>query len=189
MADDSLKDAYRNIEAEAVEMAVYRTRLAGRLPNRFILSGWWLALAGAAALCVLVLLGRTFLQPAKFPQWELGELQQAVMVGNPEKLLAQAHELATNGKGRDRLNSFLVLCLLQPPKKGVSAAAEGLVNDPRPEFRFFYLEYLLDFADEKIYDVKLLEYLMDREQDLQCRRLLKNLWKVAIRGAGRDDVI
>ena len=84
------------------------------------------------------------------------------------------------GKGLDRWNSIMILCLTEPVKRAVMFAGRGIMEDPRPEFRAYYLEYLLDNADEYRYNRALLEENMDREEDSQCLLLYKQIFKAAL---------
>ena len=61
----------------------------------------------------------------------------------------------------------------------IDLAHHGLLDEPRPEFRAVYLEYLLDHADERYWDAAHLERLMDRETDHLCYDLFRQLLKLS----------
>jgi hypothetical protein len=74
-----------------------------------------------------------------------------------------------------------VLVLTQPEGKALEAAARGVLSDPRPEFRSFYLEYLLDYADSFELNAEKIEELMEDEDDEVCFDLYARLLKMAER--------
>lgn len=65
--------------------------------------------------------------------------------------------------------------------ENILASAQGLLEDPRAEFRAYYLDYLLMYADEAYYDIEYLEALIDRETDPDCIELLYELLGIAER--------
>ena len=73
----------------------------------------------------------------------------------------------------------MLLCLTQPAEQALRHAAQGVQEDPRADFRFLYLELLLDRGDEHSYNVQRIEELMDREDDRQCLRLYRTLLHLA----------
>ena len=169
MAYESLKDPYRGIEADEQEMARYRAALRPLLrPRR---SRAWLLLPAAAAVALLWLI------PAadnSIPRLDLPALQSFAAAA-PERVLAKAGDLASGGEGIDRWNSIMLLCLRESGTRAVELAARGLQEDPRADFRAYYLEYLLDHADGYRYNLAMLEELMDRESDPQCLRLYREM--------------
>ncbi len=182
MADKSLKSSYRGIAAEEAEMARYRARLASALSRPRPRRAWLLLPATAAAAVLLFLLpGRV---DEGLSQLNLAQLQQLSTVAS-DTLLDKARNLATDGERPDRWNAVMLLCLHESPDLAVQYAAQGVQEDPRAEFRSFYLEYLLDHADERRYNTALIEELIDREPDVLCLRLFRQLLSVAHRHEGR----
>jgi len=98
-----------------------------------------------------------------------------------EALRRKAERLEQRGRGRERYNATLVLVLTQPEGKALEAAARGVVTDPRPEFRSFYLEYLLDYADSFELNAEKIEELMEDEDDEVCFDLYARLLRMAER--------
>jgi hypothetical protein len=93
--------------------------------------------------------------------------------------LAKAHKLALEGDGLDRWNACVILCLTEPIDQIAECVTGGLEDDPRPEIRAFYLEQLLEHADEYQYNTGMIEELWDRETDSTCRSLYKDLFRIA----------
>jgi hypothetical protein len=176
MADEPLKSHYRGMEADEAEMARYRARLAERLTTPRRWPGWLPAASIAAAAAVLVLLW-VALPGQGLPQQDLEEIQ-ALAESRPEKARERARMLVLRGESQDRWNALALLSLTEPEQVAVHYAAQGLQEDPRAEFRCFYLEYLLDHADEYQYNVTLLENLMDREPDRLCFKLYGQLLRL-----------
>ena len=81
--------------------------------------------------------------------------------------------------GKSWWNANMLLCLVETKDKAAGYAGRGLDEDPRPEFRAAYLEFLLDNADEHRYDAAEIESLMDRENDSICISLSLELYRVA----------
>jgi hypothetical protein len=178
MDNGTLKDPYRHIEANEAEMARFRAHLAQRLPLRRRIPFFAKALVPAAlaiaALLVLLPSGRN----QGFPQRELTELESLAASASPA-VLEKAHELAHGGDDLDRLNACVILCMTEPIDQVAVCVAEGLENDPRAEIRAFYLEQLLERADEYRYNVEMMEELWDQEPDEQCQRLYRDLFRIA----------
>jgi hypothetical protein len=175
---DKLRSLYRQIRADEVEMARYRSRLAECLPNSRPLLTWRPLLAGAGVLAAALLIAAVFLprnsQETAFSQSRLDELRELAAQA-PSSLISRATTLAEQGRAEERWNALMLLCLTSPGERSVIYAAQGVQEDPRPEFRFFYLELLLDRADEYRYNPQRIEELMDREDDRQCLRLYRSL--------------
>ncbi|MDJ0837520.1 MAG: hypothetical protein QNK37_13460 [Acidobacteriota bacterium] len=177
--EPKLKDLYRHIEVGEAEMGTLREGLAARLsraePRQLPSRTWiWTTLAAAA-----VLLAGLFLRPdpVSLPHEDLESLEQWVQANG-----AQAPAIAERlreADGLDGHNAVMVLCLTLSPVEGVDLAAEGLQNDPRPEFRFFYAEYLLDHADEYRFNEEIVDNLIDRETDPHLIDLLVKLLRFA----------
>jgi len=184
MADEPLRSLHRDIEADEAEMSLYRGRLAGRLETvgadrkRRALPLASGAAAVAMAIAALVFLLPRWTEHRVFPQTELVELE-ALAANAPSTLVARARALVTEGQPQDRLNALMFVCLTERDEGAAPYAAEGLEDDPRPEFRFFYLEFLLDHADEYLYNEERIEQLMDRESDRGCLRLYRTLLDIA----------
>jgi hypothetical protein len=108
----------------------------------------------------------------------MSELESLAASASPA-VLEKARKLARGGDDLDRLNACVILCLSEPIDQIVDCVAEGLENDPRAEIRAFYLEQLLERADEYRYNVEMIEELWDQEADEQCQRLYKDLFRIA----------
>ena len=181
MADQPwLKDAHAHIEADDAEMTAYRDRLAEHLPKRH--SGWLrfgfpagLALVASAATLWLI-----FQPQQMWSQNDIDQLQQMVAdSSNLDRLRAQAQRVRAEGAGLAHWNAGLVLCMTLPTDEGVWIAAEALQDDPRPQFRAYYLEFLLDYADEYQFNAAKIEALMDDEVDTLCLHLFRHLLRIA----------
>lgn len=179
MDNESVKDYYRGIQASDAEMARFRAHLAQRLPvskdHPVLLRIVVPAAAVAAALVFLVLRDPGL----RFSQLELSELEIVAANASPE-VVAKAHKLAAQGDGLDRWNACVILCLTEPMDQIAGCIAGGLEDDPRPEIRAFYLEQLLERADEYQYNIEMVEDLWDREIDSTCRSLYKDLFRIAV---------
>jgi hypothetical protein len=173
---DKLRSLYRQVGADEAEMAGYRRRLAERLPLTRPLLGWRPLLVGAGALAALMLaiILLPTSQQAVLSRSRLDELKELAAEA-PPSLIGKATTLAEQGRAEERWNALMLLCLTSSCERSVSYAAQGVQEDPRPEFRFFYLELLLDRADEYRYNPQRIEELMDRENDRQCLRLYRSL--------------
>lgn len=179
--EPELKKYYANIRAHEEEMARYRARLAGPLarkrPRASRLNHVWFGIAVTAAIILAFLL-----LPARktiFPQKRLVEIEALVDSGDTGELSQLALQQMNTAQGTERLNAMMVLCLTQPAGEAVRVAAAGALADPRPRFRSFYLEYLLDFADEYQLNTALIEERMDSETDKECLYLYGRLLKLA----------
>lgn len=173
---DELRSLYRQVKADEAEMARYRSRLAERLPSFRRLTDWRPLLVGAGALAALLLAALLLPtnQETMLAQCRLDELRELAAKA-PPSLISRAMEAAEHGQAEERWNALMLLCFTSNDEMSVSYAAQGVQEDPRPEFRFFYLELLLDRADEYRYNPKRIEELMDREDDRQCLRLYRSL--------------
>jgi len=110
--------------------------------------------------------------------------------GNHEQLFQSAEKMRTSKAQRERLSGLLIVTMLGIEANHILASAEGLVEDPRPEYRIYYLEYLLENADEEYYNLDYLEQLIDREEDPECLYLLGELLRLALsRQVDRRDYI
>jgi hypothetical protein len=182
MADESLKSHYRDIEAGESEMVRYREGLRQKLaePRRSKIKIWMpLAATAAAALCAAWF----FMPPtADFPQQTLDELQSFALTCTPDTL-QRAGELVDQPNGFNRLNAMMLLTLTDTEAKAVPIAAQGIQEDPRSDYRSYYLEYLLDHADERRYNCQIVEDLMDRETDQLCQKLYRQLFRIACRSS------
>lgn len=179
MADKSVNDIHRRRDVDEDEMARYRARLGERLetlPGVGPRLGLWAPLAAVVGVIAAAFF---LLQPEPgLPQRGLDEVEALVVQASPD-LLDRARVFSEEGEGLDRWNAIMILCLTEPTESAVRFAAWGVQEDPRAEFRFFYLEYLLDNADEYLYNREILETLMDRETDSRCLRLYGRLHRLA----------
>lgn len=170
---DSLKDLYSNTEPDDQELHLLRAGLRQKLPPqpRPVFS-LWLPAAGllTAAAIVFVLF---MPQPGQDDPFFLSELQ--VMVAHhPNDALAMADRWQEKD-GLHRLDAMMIRVLSAPEGDAPKIAAEAILEEPRPEFRTAYLEYLLDHADEFIFDPTVVETLIDRETDPVNIKLFQTL--------------
>lgn len=171
MENGPVTDCTRQPDVDEREMARYRARLGETLASRRAPRPpipLWAPLAAAVGVvaAALVLLG-----PGHgLPQRDLDEIESLAEEASP-RILALARGLAEEGEGLDRWNALMLLTLTEPTERAVRFAARGVQEDPRADFRFFYLEFLLEEADEYRYNLEILESLMDRETDSRCLRL------------------
>jgi len=166
------------IEADEVEMARYRARFATRLkePRRLVSKWKPLVLAATAALLIFVFVPS--FDKNEFANLELAHLEAMAGTASPE-LKARAQELLQGDPSIARSNALMLLCMTENYEDGILLAAQGVQQDRRPEFRFFFLEYLLENADEYSYNAARIEELMDSEGDEDCLVLYKSLLRIA----------
>jgi len=182
--EHELKRLFAGLEPSEQELAVYRSKLAATLearsPRRRRV--WvWLA-AGGPLLASLAAVVWFFSAPPSLDERTLEEVQALVtLASDHEALRRRAERLEQRGRGRERYNATMVLVLTQPEGKALEAAARGVVTDPRPEFRSFYLEYLLDYADSFELNAEKIEELMEDEDDEVCFDLYARLLRMAER--------
>ena len=182
MADQSeLKSYFKSIAAEPAEMARYRGHLSQLLAEKtasrpFFRWSWaWLPLTVALAALV-------YLTPWRqtMPRGDIEQIRSWVAAyPNPGKLKQSAGSVARRGAGLDKLNALMVLCLVKPAGEAIQEAELGALEDPRPSFRSFYLEYLLDYGDEYQINSALIESRLDKEPDRLCRALYYQLLRLA----------
>ncbi len=205
MVDQRLKSLYQNIEINEAELDRNRDQLADSLSSidtsaqtdidlptahdqasvrlKEKLALWtkpfiWGPVATAASLLFITLY---FYQGKGLEAESLKEVERFVARhGNHEKLFAQANALKESGSRIEQLNALAVISMLGTDNSNKMASATGLVEDPRPEFRAYYLEYLLDYADEARYSVSYIEALIEKEEDEECLYLLSRLLKLAL---------
>lgn len=178
MGNGILKEPYCQIEANDAEMARFRAEFARRLPVRKGRPSLVKILVPAAATAVALILLVLRDHSPDFAQLELDELEALAATASPD-IVEKAQVLATRGEGLDGLNACVVLCLVEPVDQAAPCIAKGLENDPRPEIRAFYLEQLLERADECQFNLDMIEELWDQETDEQCQRLYKDLFRIA----------
>ena len=178
MGNGTLKDSYHRIETNDAEMARFRARLAQRFPVRKPIPLFVKALIPAAVVVSGVLISLHLGEGPGFPQRELAELEELARTASPA-VLSKAEKLALKGDGPDRWNACVLLCLTEPMDQIADCVTEGLQEDPRPEVRAFYLEQLLERADEYQFNAEMIEELWDQEADEQCQRLYKDLFRIA----------
>ena len=177
MANESLRDVLESIEADETEMQRYRSRLAPKLCRRPRF--YWLApigVAAAAAMAFWIFLA--WPRQINFSPLSLDQVHTMARRSSPE-ILEKARTLVREGKGEARWNANMLLCLVDPKDRAVEYAGRGLEEDPRPEFRASYLEFLLDQADERQYDTADIERNLDREEDSICIALYQELLRIA----------
>lgn len=177
MADEpQLKQVYRAMAASDSEMADYRSRLATELTNQprswhNALSWWQMLLIPAFGLLIWFAVPQS-----QQPNWyEIDSL---------ESLLSQTHETSSVAlreqaqvafdqyQGQVSANARALLVLtLEGEGQAIDLASEGLHTEPRPEFRQFYLEWLLDRWDHYQWNTERYEQLMETEEDPVCLAL------------------
>jgi hypothetical protein len=120
------------------------------------------------------------MQQSPLESVELARLQEFVARhGDRSALYQQTESMQQSDSVLQRLNGLYVLSALGTDQENVLASVQGLIEDPRAEFRRYYLDYLLTHADEAYYDLEYLERLLDRERDPECRQLLLELISLA----------
>jgi len=183
-SEHELKQLFEGMEPSEQELAAYRFRLAATLESRPRRSwrGWvWLA-AGGPLLASLAAVVWLVAVPPSLSQQTLEEVEALVAsTSDVEGLRRRAERLEQRGPGLERHNATLVLVLTQPEGKALEAAARGVVSDPRPELRSFYLEYLLDYAESFELNAEKIEELMEDEDDEVCFDLYARLLRMAER--------
>ncbi len=151
-----LASVLANISASEEEMVAYRSRLSRKLLERKKTIPWsllWVPLAACAILALLLMAPtRTFGPEAfdDFQNWvgqvpDIGELEQNAM------------QQIQTGSESNQLNAMMVLCLLRSGEDAMSVAAQALKQETRPDFRAFYLEFLLDHADRYRFNPEFVE--------------------------------
>ncbi len=218
MADRHIKTLYDNIEISDSELTQSRGNLLDRLarladeevgnstaenaqPDQahattsrhdgrraaWFLQPLFLGFAAAAIALFFVLL--TTMTPVSLDDSGLEEIQRFVARnGDPGALFSRAEEMKSSESRVARLNALALISMLGTEDENKLATAQGLVEDPRPEFRAYYLEYLLDYADEEHYNIAYIEALMEKEEDEECLYLLGRLLKLALMKQADDDV-
>lgn len=101
--------------------------------------------------------------------------------GNYQQMFSLADELSESEDVMSQLNGLLVLSLLGTDGVHRSATAKGLIEDPRAEFRIYYLEYLLDYASHDHFNIDYIDQLITRETNQECLFLLRQLRNLALR--------
>ncbi len=177
MADESLRSVLKTIEADEAEMQRYRARLAPKLRRRPHFH-WLVPIGAAASAAVALWIFLAWPRQINFSPLSLDQVHAMAGKSSPE-ILEKARVLAREGRGEARWNANMLLCLVETKDKAVEYAGRGLEEDPRPDFRASYLEFLLDQADENQYDAAEIERNMDREEDTICIALYQELLRIA----------
>ena len=186
MENRDMKDLYQGIEIDEPEVAAYRRRLEKSLVQTAPQFSW--PRYAIAALLVLAA-GLVEWRAPGLDSVDLDNLQAFVEKhGDHTALYQQAQQMQASGSELLELNSFYVLSSLGQNEENILASAQGLIKDPRAEFRAYYLDYLLTYADEAYYDIDYLEALLDRETDSECQELLEELLDLAERQQRREPV-
>lgn len=201
MEHRDLKNLYEGVEADEFSTEQSRKRLALSLesavrvqqtsaekPTPAIRKPWFsfpvLMRAGFACLVIaaVTLTGWRQYQQSSFEAMELSSLQAFVeRNGDHTQLYRQAKEMEDSSEPLRKLNGLYILSALGQDDENILASAQGLLEDPRAEFRAYYLDYLITYADEAYYDIEYLEALIDRETDPECIELLYELLEIAER--------
>ncbi|MES3006644.1 MAG: hypothetical protein V4751_02620 [Pseudomonadota bacterium] len=198
MEHRDLKNLYDDIEPVEVELMQSRQRLALSMeaaarqkivtqkPIRSAWFSWPQMLRVSVACVVLVAVAATGWRQyrlASFEAVEFASLQAFVeRNGDHTQLYREAKEMENSQEPLRKLNGLYILSALGQENENILASAQGLIEDPRAEFRAYYLDYLLTYADEAYYDVDYIEALIDRETDPDCIELLYELLNLAERG-------
>ena len=169
-----LKNMHRHIEADEAEMAVYRNALGAHLkqtaqPRAF--AWWWFALPTAAALALIAVLS---LYPRQQPEWLLDQTPEQLLSridASDQAFIDQAHGAFSENYGIAQANARLLVMHFADEAKAMKLAYEGINKDPRPDFRSFYLEWMLDRADSYVWNQEVVESLMEKEDDPLCLAL------------------
>ncbi len=186
MADKpDLRELHERIDASNEEMARYRARLGARLdtvspattPMR-----WFAAAAVPIAAAIIVWIAFAPSDP-RLEQEHLGELQTLVSRTETGTLDEITRKAVAGKSERARYNANMLVCLTSPDGTALREAARGAVTDPRAEFRAWYLEYLLDYADGYQLDPERIDAQMDTETDSTCLKLYARLLDMAEAGA------
>ena len=172
MADKPhLKSLYEGVSVTDQEMHAYRAKLAASLPTARSGFSWKIPAMAVMALAAAILL---FFLPARpLTQERLQDLN-AWVESNPEKARVTALHYV-NDPGIRGWNAAMTLTLTQKGEDAMTQAARALETEPRAEFRFIYLERLLDEADEYIFNPDKLDALIERETNPSCLRLFRSL--------------
>ncbi|MDP1932677.1 MAG: hypothetical protein Q8L60_14580 [Gammaproteobacteria bacterium] len=196
-----LKNLYEGIDADEFATEQSRKRLAIALGSstqsqvrpveeaaRSVRTPWFsfpLLMQVSFACLVVVAVGFTGwrqYQLSSFEAVELASLQAFVeRNGDHTQLYRQAKDMESSSEPLRKLNGLYILSALGQDDENILASAQGLLEDPRAEFRAYYLDYLITYADEAYYDIEYLEALIDRETDPECIELLYELLKIAER--------
>lgn len=218
MANPDLEKIYGNIEMSDAELSSARDKLSAHLAQlagekeannnvknalpfqapqtAAMLQGksrTWLQqprfLGFAAAVIALFFSFASVLMPPSLDNSSLEEIQRFVAKnGDHEALFSRAEEMKASESTMTRLNALALESMLGFEERNKLATAQGLVEDPRPEFRAYYLEYLLDYADEDHYNIAYIEALMEKEVDDECLYLLGRLLKLAVLKQPNADI-
>lgn len=178
--DPNLKSLYSDLEPDEREMALYRNRLAltlNKRPRRLShpLLGWLAAVAVGCGFLLWLLSN----QNVDFQQIHFEELQKLVSSTAIDDLTSSAREALAREDDLERLNAMATLCMVLPVNEGIPLASKALLSEPRAEFRVFYLEFLLEEADENLINFEKVEALLDEEEDLVCIRLYRDLLELS----------
>ena len=196
-----LSGLYRDIDVSEAELEASRARLqrsvsqgeqaqgmpwVRRMKKLLPVPEIWspslrLAVPVAASLLLAVMFVQIF-RPGGLESFELAELEAFVARhGDHSSLYRKAQALQQSASDMERLNGLYILSALGSEEENILASAQGLLEDPRPEFRAYYLDYLITYADEAYYDIDYLEALMDRESDPECLLLFEELLQIVSR--------
>jgi len=184
-----LKSLYEGIDIDEQEAARSRQRLLQSLkqtdnptPVRQWLQIPW-ALRVSVVCLLLITLGLTGwrqYRQASFETLEIVSLETLMQrYGDHQQLYRQAKEMEASAEPLRKLNGLYILSTLGQNEENILASAQGLLEDPRAEFRAYYLDYLITHADTAYYDLEYLEALIERETDPECLELLYELLALA----------
>lgn len=177
-----IKRDFEHIRAGDDEIRQYRNNLEDLLPQRKpFLARWWPAIATPVLAAAVWFF---FFQTTPIPVFEYpDELQEyAQQHTDPDGLLAKATRWETDGSPQQRLDALFIRGVLSEESDTVRLATRGLITDPRPSYRLFYLEVLLDHADGYQFHADELEARMEQETDRDCLNLYGKLLDLSVAG-------
>lgn len=186
MADrGELKDTFAHIEADASEMDQFRSNLSLRLPQKSA-SPWWRQPMLIPALLVATSFIVYFTKPAEHLQVPGDSPEDwvtfAAGVTDPQALIAHARKLVRSDKTIEVHQGQVLLCTLLGKDDALPLVIDALKAETAPNLRVFYLEWILENADEYQYNIGAIEALMETEDDPLCFKLYRQWLKVALIG-------
>lgn len=174
----SESDSKQSVAARSIAVQMDRSSSVESFRSYWFRSpALWSALV--ASVCTLFI-GMMFFRADPLDGHSLDEIQEFVASnGNYSELFSLAEKMQRSTSDVTRLNGLLVESLLGNGAESRLASAEGLVQDPRNEYRIYYLEYLLENANEDYYNAAYIEQLIEQEENEECLYLLEKLLLLA----------
>lgn len=176
---NELKALFEDIEAEPGELQAYRSRLAENLGEGRAKRPWIPFLLPLLAFCLLaaLYLGRPNESQPQLSWSNRGPAEVVNLAESDPQTFREAAQkvLRKDHKSEAYYNAITVLAATSSDEEAVQYAARGLLEDPRPEYRYYYLEYILENADEYRWNREKVEALMDQENDPEVIQLYHDL--------------